>query len=179
MRTSTSVLCFPQNAQCEESSGGGSGCGTAVSASGTGLRLARGAGFALRAIPSLPTVLSIFGMTPACSSRCRCARHFAEHLARPVLPQSRDLSVDALAVSRYPRVAENHWFVLHQNSATKKANRIKALILVRNSRILHVRLRVAKSERRKAKSSGEVVGCVRQTSSSNDHTTALRSGRLA
>lgn len=61
------------------------------------------------------------------------ARQFAEHLARPVLSQKGDLSVDALGVHRYLRVAENHGFVLHQNSATKKANRIKGLILVRNS----------------------------------------------
>jgi hypothetical protein len=50
-----------------------------------------------------------------------------------VLPQSRDLSVDALAVRRDPCVPKNHGFVLHQNSATKKGKRIKGLILVRNS----------------------------------------------
>jgi hypothetical protein len=36
------------------------------------------------------------------------ARHFAEHLARPVLPQRRDLSGNALAVRRYPGVAVFH-----------------------------------------------------------------------
>ena len=61
------------------------------------------------------------------------ARNFTEHLARPMLPQFRDLSGDALAVRRYPRIAVNHGFILHQNSAPKKRNRFKALILVHNS----------------------------------------------
>jgi hypothetical protein len=35
----------------------------------------------------------------------------------PVLPERRDLSVDALAVGRYPRIPKNHGFVLHQESS--------------------------------------------------------------
>jgi hypothetical protein len=66
------------------------------------------------------------------------ARHFAEHLARPVFPQFCYLSRDALAVRRYPRVAVNHGFILHQKSAPKKRNRFKALISVHNSSWLHV-----------------------------------------
>ena len=61
------------------------------------------------------------------------ARHLAEHLARPVFPQFRHLSRDALAVRRYPRIAVNHGFILHQNSAPKKRNRFNGLILVHNS----------------------------------------------
>jgi hypothetical protein len=48
------------------------------------------------------------------------ARHFVEHLARPVLPECADLSGDALAVRRYPRIAVNHRFICtkipHQES---------------------------------------------------------------
>jgi hypothetical protein len=58
------------------------------------------------------------------------ARHFAEHLARPMFPQFRYVSRDALAVRRYPRIAVNHGFILHQISAPKKRNRFKGLILV-------------------------------------------------
>jgi hypothetical protein len=61
------------------------------------------------------------------------ARDFAEHLARPVLPECGDLSGDALAVGGYPCIAVNHKFILHQNSATEKANRFRAVILVRFS----------------------------------------------
>ena len=41
------------------------------------------------------------------------ARPFAEHLARPVLPQRRRLSGDALNVGPDPRVPVNHWCILH------------------------------------------------------------------
>src|SRR5580704_13956415 len=57
------------------------------------------------------------------------ARHFAEHLSRPLFPQRRYLSGRALAVRRYQRIAVNHRFILHQNSAPKKRNRFNDLIL--------------------------------------------------
>ena len=84
-------------------------------------------------------------VTPGAARRPMCvaavglgsARHLAEHLARPVFPQFRHLSRDALAVRRYPRIAVNHGFILHQNSAPKKPNWFKALILVHISRLMH------------------------------------------
>ena len=75
--------------------------------------------------------------SPASSwSRTRrsCARSvfaplatLAEHLVGAGGLELPHLSVDALAVRRYPRVAVNHGFILHQTSAPKKANRFKAL----------------------------------------------------
>jgi hypothetical protein len=70
--------------------------------------------------------------TKLCALGLDPARHFAEHLARPVLPQIRDLSGDALPVGRYPRIAVNHGFILHRNCATEKPNPVKGLILVQN-----------------------------------------------
>lgn len=60
-------------------------------------------------------------------------RHLAEHLARPVLLQRRNLGGLALAACRDARVTENHKAILHQISATKKRIRIKGLVLVRKS----------------------------------------------
>jgi hypothetical protein len=42
--------------------------------------------------------------TKLCALGLDPARHFAEHHVRPVLPQIRDLSGDALPVGRYPRL---------------------------------------------------------------------------
>jgi hypothetical protein len=49
-----------------------------------------------------------------------------------MLPERSDLNGNALAVGRYPRIAVNHGFFLHQSSAPKKLQRFKGLILVRN-----------------------------------------------
>jgi hypothetical protein len=48
------------------------------------------------------------------------ARPFAEHLARPVLPQCRDLRRDALAVRRDARIAVNHGVNLRLSFAQEK-----------------------------------------------------------
>src|SRR6266404_4493141 len=63
----------------------------------------------------------------------RSARHFTEHLARPVLPQRHNLSRDALAVSRYPCIAANHTPLMAVIYAKEKAFSIKALIFFHNS----------------------------------------------
>ena len=73
------------------------------------------------------------------------ARHFAEHFARPVHPQRRDVSGDALAVGRYPCITVNHRFILHRNCATEKHNPVKGLFLVRNSSFIARQLTHAKS----------------------------------
>jgi hypothetical protein len=63
----------------------------------------------------------------------RSARHLAEHLARPVFPQRRDLSGDALAVRRYPCIAVFHALLMAVIYAKEKPFRIKALIFFHNS----------------------------------------------
>ena len=61
------------------------------------------------------------------------ARHFAEHLTRPVLPQRRDLSGHALAVRRYPGIAVFHALLMAVIYAKEKPFCIKALIFLHNS----------------------------------------------
>jgi hypothetical protein len=68
------------------------------------------------------------------------ARHFAEHLARPVFSQCRDLGRNALSVRRYPCVAVNHRYLLRQDSAPKKRNRLNGLILGAHRRPVQGRL---------------------------------------
>jgi hypothetical protein len=49
------------------------------------------------------------------------ARHFAEHLARPMPPQRRDLRCHALSVRRDPRIAVDHGVTLSPDFCTGKA----------------------------------------------------------
>ena len=58
--------------------------------------------------------LSRIGLGSAC--------RFAEHLARRMFPQRRDLRRDTLAVRRDPRVPVNHGITMCTYSATEKAN---------------------------------------------------------
>jgi hypothetical protein len=50
------------------------------------------------------------------------ARHFAEHLARPMFPQRRHLSGEALAVRRNPRIPIKSWVHFAPKFCTNKRN---------------------------------------------------------
>ena len=67
----------------------------------------------------------------------RAARHFAEHLFAPGLGELAHLSVNALTVRRYPRIAVFHALLMTVIYAKQKPFWIKAVILFHNSRILN------------------------------------------